>query len=145
LEPSGTQVVNFIKYSGVTRTVSVAALESGDTIAVANANVSGVNTEQLGGTWALRLNAYGPEGLRPQVSFSGVVEQTFTFSQVLSRSFVIPAASASNTVSASLAYVKLNKTVFGATEARNYDPSWLSSASMSDVVYYAAAGTATVA
>ena len=145
LEPSGTQVVNFIKYSGVTRTVSVAALEAGDTIAVANANVSGVNTEQLGGKWALRLNAYGPEGRRPQVSFSGVVEQTFTFSQVLSRSFVIPAASASNTVSASLAYVKLSKTVFGATEARNYDPSWLSSASMSDVVYYAAAGTATVA
>ena len=147
LEPSGTQVVNFIKYSGVTRTVSVAALESGDTVAVANANVSGVNTEQLSGKWALRLNQFGPGGRMGSISFSGVAEQTYTFSATLSRSFAIISASASNTVSAQLAYVKSGSTVFGATPAAGgYDASFAGvAASLSSVVYYAAAGTATVA
>jgi hypothetical protein len=147
LEPSGTQVINFLKYSGVTRTISVPAVEAGDTVAYANASVSGVNLEQLGGKWALRLNQFGPGGRMGSVSFSGVAEQTYTFSATLSRSFAIISASASNTLSAQLAYVKSGHTVFGGDPVTsNVDFAFNGvAASLSSVVYYAAAGTSTVA
>jgi len=147
LEPSGTQVVNFLKYSGVTRTITVPAAEAGDTVAYANADVSGINLEQLSGKWALRLNQFGPGGRMGSISFSGVVEQTYTFSATLSRSFAIIAASASNTLSAQLAYVKSGYTIFEADEdPKDYDASFNGvAASLSYVVYYAPAGTSTVA
>lgn len=144
-EPYGTQVVSFVKYSSVTRTLSLGALEVNDVSVPVSLGVSGVNVEQLGGKWAVRVNQYAPSGQVAATSFSGVVEESFTFSApaTYSLSYAIAAAQAGHTVSAQVAYVKSGATVF---TGKGQDQSYLANAaSLSDVVYWAAAGTVTVA
>jgi len=144
-EPYGTQVISFVKYSSVTRTLSLGALEVNDVSVPVSLGVSGVNVEQLGGQWAVRVNQYAPAGQVAGTSFSGVAEQAFTFSApaTYSRSYAIAAAQAGHTVSAQVAYVKSGKTVF---TGKGQDQSYLANAaSLSDVIYWAAAGSVTVA
>jgi hypothetical protein len=80
-EPSATQAVSFVKYSSVTRTVTVPSVNEGATSIDISAAVSGVNLEQLAGTWGIRANQWGPAGLIGATSYSATaVETTFTFS-----------------------------------------------------------------
>jgi len=140
-EPSGTQVVNFVKYSSVTATAAVEALAAGDTAAVATANVSGVNLEQLSGQWSLRLNQWGAVGKIGSVSYSSTVEETFTFSApaTLKKTFTIVSATGSNTVSADLVYIKSGASVF------HGDKSQEGVESFSDVIRWDGVASTTVA
>lgn len=141
-EPSATQAVSFVKYSSVTRTVSVDSLNSGLTSATARATVSGINLEQLDGRWGLRLNQWNASGLVAATSYSPSAETTFTFSApaTMVKTFTLASATvAGNSVSADLVYFTGTNTAFTVTSTPTENYS-----SFSTVIRWANAGTMTV-
>lgn len=140
-EPSGTQTVSFVKYSSVTRTVTVPSLNEGATSVDISATVSGINLEQLDGKWSIRANQWGPTGLIGAVSHSATAVDgtTFTFSApaTLTKTFTLVSTSKSHSVSADLVYFRSGATAFAEGRVENYT-------SFSTVIRWANAGTMTV-
>jgi len=140
-EPSGTQTVSFVKYSSVTRTVTVPSLNEGATSVDISATVSGINLEQLDGKWSIRANQWGPSGQVDAVSHSATAKDgtTFTFSApaTLTKTFTLVSASKSHSVSADLVYFRSGATAFAEGRVENYT-------SFSTVIRWANAGTMTV-
>jgi hypothetical protein len=135
-----TQVVTFAPYSALTRAVTIRTVAVGETTATVDATVSGVNLQQLSGTWALRLNQWGGAGQISATSFSQYIEDAFTFSApaTFTKTFSMVAASASNSVSADLYYVKKDQKIFiGADSSEN--------SNLGQVIRWANAGTFTPA
>jgi hypothetical protein len=155
-EPSATQTVSFIKFSSVTRTVTVPSVVATQTVVTISAVVSGINTQQLDGKWSVRVNQWGPTGLIAATSYSPSAESSFTFSApaTLQKQVNIVSASASNSISADLVYFALSYSpaltysdliyataqafgqAGGATTGENYN-------SFSTVIRWANAGTQT--
>jgi hypothetical protein len=140
-EPSGTQTVSFVKYSSVTKTVTVPSVNEGATSVEISATVSGINLEQLDGKWSIRANQWGPVGLIGAVSHSATAVDgtTFTFSApvTLKKTFTLVSTSKSHSVSADLVYFRSGATAFAEGRVENYT-------SFSTVIRWANAGTMTV-
>ena len=111
-EPSATQTVTFLNPASVTRTVTVGALENGDTSFTASATITGVNTTQMTGKWALMMERWSNgSSADVQFSFSNPVEVTLTESPTGVSTFTQSVYTTSpavggTTVSAQLVYLR---------------------------------------
>lgn len=135
-EVSATQVVTFATYGSLTRAVTLTPLFQGDTRVTADITASGVNLQQLDGTWYSQIRQYSAAGLDTNYSVSpttgsiGFVPEAADATLAFSRSYTISTSNVAHTVSAQLGYAKagLTYTASGAGE----------------LYFYAAAGSVTV-
>lgn len=148
LEVSATQRITFLTYGGVTTAVTGNALYSGDTATTMVASISGVNIEQLDGTWYLKANQYSAAGRYAALSYSptsgaiGFQPASVDTTVVFSRSYTLSTSHAPHTVSGQIGYAKAGSTYTASAEGELY--LWAAAGSVTIAADAASAITAAV-